>query len=318
MSFPGLKEIARQPELLTGGHRLCSGCAAPVIGRLIMHALRKPDNTIVVQPTGCFEVSTTIYPYSAWRIPWVHSAFENSAATASGIVAAYKVFSRRRGISEPDVICISGDGATVDIGLQALSGAWERRDRFLYVLYDNGAYMNTGIQRSSATPYAASTTTSPAGRVIPGKREWAKPIARIAAEHDIPYVATASPAYWRDLMMKVRRGLEADGPAFMHALSPCPRGWRHASDLSIHIARLATQTCFFPLWECANREYKLSAPSVIYQKRPDLKKPVEAFLQPQGRFRHLFKPEKRTDIIETIQRSVDREWNLILTRCKGS
>ena len=318
MSLPSIKDLARQPELLTSGHRLCSGCAAPIVGRLIAHALRKPNNTIVVQPTGCFEVATTIYPYTAWRVPWVHNAFENAAATASGIVAAHRIFSRRYGVDEPDVICIAGDGGTVDIGLQALSGAWERGDRFLYVLYDNGAYMNTGIQRSSATPHAAWTTTTPAGKVIPGKRGWVKPIARIAVEHDIPYVATANPAYWRDLMLKARRGLEADGPAFIHTIAPCTRGWRYPPDMTIEVARLATETCFFPLWECVDGRYKISGPSIRFKVKPELKKPVEEFMKVQGRFRHLFRPERRTDIIDAIQRYVDREWALLLRRAEGT
>lgn len=317
MSSLSLKKIATQEEILTGGHRLCSGCGAPIIGRLITHGLRKPDNTIIIQPTGCLEVATTIYPYSAWRVAWVHNAFENAAATASGIVAAYKAFHRRKGVSEPDVICIGGDGGTVDIGLQALSGAWERGDRFLYILYDNGAYMNTGIQRSGATPYGAWTTTTPVGRVLPGKIQWRKPIARIAVEHDIPYVATVNPAYWRDLIEKVRKGLEAEGPAFIHALAPCPRGWRFPTDLSIKIARLATETCIFPLWDYVNGKYELSVPSVRYQKLPKLKKPVEDYLVTQGRFRHLFKPKRRDDLIEAIQRRVDQEWELLLKRCES-
>jgi len=181
------------------------------------------------------------------------------------------------------------------------------------VLYDNEAYMNTGIQRSGGTPHAASTTTSPAGKVIPGKLGWKKPIARIMVEHNPPYVATASPAYWRDLMTKVKKGLEVDGPAFIHIISPCPRGWRYPMNMTIELARIAVETCIFPLWECEGGEYSVSSPSMRYVRRPDMTKPVKEYLKLQGRFRHLFNPE-RTDIIERIQKHADREWKLILKR----
>ncbi|MFQ6086104.1 MAG: thiamine pyrophosphate-dependent enzyme [Candidatus Bathyarchaeia archaeon] len=316
MSTFSLKKLAKQPELLTSGHRLCAGCGAGIVGRLVMSSLRKPGNTIVVQPTGCFEVATTIYPETAWKVPWLHSAFENAASTASGIVAAYRSFKRRKDtVEEPDVICISGDGGTLDIGFQALSGAWERGDRFVYVLYDNQGYMNTGTQRSSATPYSAWTTTTPVGKILPGNVIWRKPIARIAVEHDIPYVATANPAYWRDHMEKLRKALEAEGPAFIHSLAPCPLGWRFPSDSTIQIARLATETCVFPLWECVDGGYKLSHPSRARERDSRRKKPVVKFLELQGRFRHLFKPRRRNDIIKLIQRHVDNEWDLILSRC---
>jgi len=317
-----IKDLAQKPDLLMPGHRLCAGCAAGTIVRLVLKATRGP--TIITNATGCLEVATTIFPYSSWKVPWIHNAFENAAATASGIEAAFNAMKRtRKGplakYEHVDVIAFAGDGGTYDIGFQALSGAFERGHDFLYILYDNEAYMNTGIQRSGGTPRCAWTTTSPAGSVIPGKREWKKPIARIAAEHEIPYVATASPAYPIDLVRKVRKGLEVEGPAFIHVLSPCTRGWRYPPEKTIKIAKLAVETCFFPLWEAEFKDgeivYTLSAPSERIAKKPELKKPVEEYLKLQGRFSHLFRPKKREDLINEIQQWVDREWKLILKRC---
>lgn len=307
-----LRELAKKEELLTSGHRLCAGCGHPIIVRQVLKAAEgKP---IITVATGCLEVATTIYPYTSWKAPWIHTAFENVAANASGIDAALKVFERRGELKKrPDIIAFSGDGGTYDIGIQALSGAFERGHDYLHVLLDNEAYMNTGIQRSGGTPHAAWTTTTPAGKVVPGKPEWKKPIARIMAEHNASYVATASPAYWRDLIVKVQKGLAVKGPAFIHTLSPCPRGWRTPTESTIELARLAVETCFFPLWECENGEYKVSSPSMVYVKSPERKKPVIEYLKPQGRFRHLFNPD-RTDIIEAIQRHTDGEWKLILKR----
>jgi pyruvate ferredoxin oxidoreductase beta subunit len=213
-----------------------------------------------------------------------------------------------------DVIAFAGDGGTYDIGLQALSGAAERGHDFLYVLYDNEAYMNTGIQRSGGTPHGAWTTTSPAGRVIPGKPEYKKPISDIMLAHGIPYVATASPAYWRDLILKARRGLEINGPAFLHALAPCPRGWRYEMNKTIEIARLAVETCVFPLWEATDGEQTLSAPSKVIALKPERKRPVREYLKVQGRFRHLFAPEFE-HLIEEIQHSIDKTWRRLLKKC---
>ncbi|MCK4595664.1 pyruvate ferredoxin oxidoreductase, partial [candidate division WOR-3 bacterium] len=231
------KEIVEKPELFTAGHRACAGCGPAIALRQIMKATRGP--TIVTNATGCMEVVSTIYPYTAWKVPWIHTAFENVAANASGIEAALKVMKRKGRLKHEhvDVIAFAGDGGTFDIGIQALSGAVERGHDFLYVLYDNEAYMNTGIQRSGGTPHGASTTTSPAGRVIPGKTQFKKPIADIIVAHEIPYVATASIAYWQDILSKARKSLEVEGPAFMHVFAPCPRGWRYNTSKTIEIAR---------------------------------------------------------------------------------
>src|SRR3972149_1185775 len=242
-----LKELSTE-DLFDSGHRLCAGCGEGVINRMTMKALRGP--TIIVAATGCSEVASTIYPFTSWRLPWVHVAFENAAAVASGIVEAYKAMARRgAGKGHVDVLAMAGDGGTSDIGLQALSGALERGHDFLYVCYDNEAYMNTGIQRSSATPYGASTTTAPAGKKSIGQLTWKKNMPAIIAAHDIPYVATACPSYPFDLMDKVAKGAAMDGPAYIHVFSVCPTGWGPPPESGVEIGRLAVQTGVFPLYE---------------------------------------------------------------------
>ena len=321
MSELNLKQASKKPDLLTSGHRLCAGCGHPIVVRQILKATRGP--TIATAATGCLEVATSIMPFSAWNIPWIHNAFENAAATASGIEAAWQA-NRKKGkgplakYETLDVIAFAGDGGTYDIGLQALSGALERGHDFTYVLLDNEAYMNTGIQRSGGTPFTAATTTSPAGKVIPGKKEWKKPIDDIVIAHQIPYVAMLNPAWPMDVMAKSRKAFEAEGPAFLHAFVPCTRGWRYPMEKTVDLARLATQTCLFPLYECTLEEgrpvYKLSGPSAAIARRPGSKKPVTDYLESQGRFRHLFRPERRDDLIDSIQAWVDHNWEILLEK----
>src|SRR5512136_460229 len=254
------KDIAEKPELFLSGHRACAGCAALTVLRLVMKATRVL--TIVTNATGCMVVSATIYSFTSWATPWLHTAFETAGSNASGIDAALKILRKKGRIKDEqvDVIAFAGDGGTYDIGIQALSGAVERGHDFMFVLYDNEAYMNTGIQRSGGTPFGASTTTSHAGTVIPGKLEYKKPIADIMVAHEMPYVATAAPYYWKDLIQKARKGIEVNGPAFLHAYAPCPRGWRSDASKSIELTRLAVETCIFPLWEAVNGDYQLSTP----------------------------------------------------------
>jgi pyruvate ferredoxin oxidoreductase beta subunit len=308
------KDIAEKPELFLSGHRACAGCAPATVLRLIMKATRGP--TIVTEATGCMEVASTIYPYTSWATPWLHTAFETAGSNASGIEAALKILKKKGRIKneQVDVVAFAGDGGTYDIGIQALSGAVERGHDFLFVLYDNEAYMNTGIQRSGGTPYGASTTTSQAGKAVPGKLEQKKPIADIMVAHDMPYVATASPYYWKDLITKARKGIEVNGPAFLHVLAPCPRGWRSDPSKSIELSRLAVETCVFPLWEAVNGEYQLSAPSKVMALAPQKKKPVREYLQVQGRFRHLFTPQNEK-MIDDIQRLTDEKWQRLLKKC---
>ena len=311
------KEICSKPDLFLSGHRACAGCAPATVLRLIMKATRGP--TIVTEATGCMEVVSSIYPYTSWATPWLHTAFETAASNASGIEAALKIMRKkgRRKDEQVDVIAIAGDGGTYDIGIQALSGAVERGHDFLFVLYDNEAYMNTGIQRSGGTPHGAATTTSPAGKAIPGKLEYKKPIADIMVAHEIPYVGTASPYYWRDLIEKARKGLEVKGPAFLHVFAPCPRGWRSDPAKSLEYAKLAVETCVFPIWEAVNGQYQISIPSKLLALAPQKKKSVEDYLKGQGRFRHLFKPQNRK-MLEEVQKATDERWQRLLKKCNNT
>jgi pyruvate ferredoxin oxidoreductase beta subunit len=244
------------------------------------------------------EVISSQFPYTSWELPWIHTLFENVAATASGIEAALKATLRKGTRTDRDtkVVAMAGDGGTYDIGLQALSGALERGHDFLYICFNNEAYMNTGIQRSSATPYGASTTTSPASKLSIGQVTWKKNLPAIVVAHNIPYVATASASYPFDLMNKVKKGLATPGPAYIEILSVCPIGWRSPSDLSVRMGRLAVETGVFPLYEVENGQYKLSLDV------GDLK-PIENYLKPQGRFRHL-----SPDEINYIQERVISEY----------
>ena len=298
------RKLSKRPELLAPGHRLCAGCGASIIVRQMLAAIDDP--VVVTCATGCLEVGTTIYPYTAWRVPWMHNAFENSASTMAGIEAAYRSLVHQGKIPEQDVkfIAFGGDGGTYDIGLQALSGAAERGHQFLYVCYDNGAYMNTGIQRSSATPMGAHTTTSPAGKVIPGKQGTRKDLTAIMAAHNIPYVAQAAPSQWRDLMQKTRKAVNCGGSAFMNVLSSCNRGWRHETYETIEITQLAVDTCYWPLYEVEDGEWRLNY-------KPRHKLPIEEWLKRQGRFRHLFRDENR-HLIDDLQAEVDRRWERLL------
>lgn len=301
------KELAKKPDRLSSGHRLCAGCAAPIIVRQVLAAIDDP--VVVANATGCLEVATTIFPYTAWRVPWIHSAFENAAATIAGVETAYRSLVRQGKIPERNIrfIAFGGDGGTYDIGLQALSGAMERGHQIVYICYNNEAYMNTGIQRSSATPLGAHTTTSPAGSAIPGKQQMRKDLTMIMAAHDIPYVAQAAPSQWKDLMEKVRKAVNCGGPAFINVLSSCNRGWRHATDETIEITQLAVDTCYWPLYEVENGVWRLTY-------KPKEKLPVEEWLKRQGRFRHLFRPENR-HLIDELQAEVDRRWERLLFLC---
>jgi len=301
-----LKELSNKEILISSGHRACAGCGFPII---IKQALLAAENPVVVAcATGCMEVCTTIYPYTAWKVPFIHNAFENSASTLSGVEAAYKSLSRQGKLDKKiDFIAFGGDGGTYDIGFQALSGAMERGHNMLYICYDNQAYMNTGIQRSSATPRGANTTTSPAGTESYGKKQYRKDLSAVMVAHEIPYVAQASPSNWNDLVTKVKKALAVEGPAFMNIIQPCVLGWKYPSDQSIELAKLAVDTCFWPLYEVENGEYKLTY-------RPKEKKPVEDWLKRQGRFRHLFKPEN-AEILKEIQEDIDTRWSRLLAKC---
>jgi pyruvate ferredoxin oxidoreductase beta subunit len=240
---------------------------------------------------------TTGYPETAWEIPLIHAAFENSAAVASGVEAALIAKKEREG---KNILALGGDGGTFDIGFQALSGMLERGHNIKYICFDNEAYMNTGIQRCSSTPYGASTTTSPAGKFSIGENKNKKPIAAICAAHDIPYTATATVAYHVDLEKKIKKALATKGPCFIHIFAPCPTGWRYPSNLTVEISRLAVQTGIFVLWELEGSDFN----QMKITKKPVKRKPVEEYLKLQGRFRHIM---KKPDEIAKIQQMVDEK-----------
>ncbi len=299
-----LKDLVKKEDVLTSGHRLCAGCGAPIAVRQILMGAPDDVELVVANPTGCLEVSTTIYPYSSWNASYIHCAFENAASTISGSEAAYRSL-KKQGKLDDDYrfVVFGGDGGTYDIGLQALSGALERGHRMVYVCYNNEAYMNTGIQRSGATLKGSWTTTSPHGKESYGKTENRKDLTGIVAAHNIPYVAQASIGNWRDVVKKAQKAFDADGPSFINILAPCHRGWRYPMEKTVDLARLAVQTCVWPLYEIENGEWNLTT-------KPKEKKPVEEYLKQQGRFAHLFKEENQ-EVLKSIQEYVDKEWERI-------
>lgn len=308
---PNLKKMSVDQDLLAGGHRSCAGCTAPAILRQALHVAG--PNTVVGFATGCMEVSTTIYPYTAWRVPYIHCAFENAAATVSGVEAAYRSLKRKGrvpGDKKLNFIVFAGDGGTYDIGFQSLSGAMERGHNLLYICYDNNAYMNTGVQRSSATPRGAVTYTSPGGAVVSGKQQRRKDITACMIAHDIPFVAQASVSHHVDFMRKVARGLEVDGPAFINIVQPCHRGWRCEASDSIHLARMAVESRFWPLYEVDHGRWKVNY-------RPKKHVPVIEWLKIQGRFKHLFKDDP-DGMLDWHQQQVDTQWEDLLEKEKAS
>ncbi len=304
-----LKALTEKEERITGGHRMCAGCGAPIVVRTVLRALKPEDHAVVGVATGCLEVSTCLYPYTAWKDSFIHSAFENAAATVSGAEAAYRALAKVGKVKgTTKFIAFGGDGGTYDIGFQALSGAMERGHDMVYVCYDNEAYMNTGIQRSSSTPKYADTTTSPAGSAIPGKVQFKKDLTMIMASHNIPYVAQSAPfRNLKDLYEKAEKAIYTPGPAFLNVLAPCPRGWRYNTPQLMEIVRLAIETCVWPLYEVVEGKF-------ILNYKPKNKLPVVEYLKPQARFRHLFTKENE-GLIEEIQKEVDRRWNRLLELC---
>lgn len=300
-----LKELITRKDPLTGGHRACAGCGFPQIVRAILMASKDP--VVVVCATGCLEVTTTIFPYTAWNVPFLHNAFENAAATASGVEAAYAAFKKQNKIKgNINFIAFGGDGGTYDIGLQSLSGAMERGHNLLYVCYNNEAYMNTGIQRSGATPRGANTTTEPAGKIKAGKSGKRKDLTAIIVAHNIPYVAQATVGYHMDLIRKAEKAFATPGAKFINVLQPCRLGWAYKPELTMEVSRLAVQTGMWPIYEVENGKYKLSL-------KPKEKKPIVEFLKLQDRFRHLFRPGNE-QLLADLQAEVDRNWDELLIK----
>jgi pyruvate ferredoxin oxidoreductase beta subunit len=280
------REDGRIINLMEPGHTGCAGCGQAIGARLVAKAAG--PRVIIANATGCLEVYTTTYPRTAWEVPWIHSLFENAASVASGMEATLKAMGRYEDIK---IIAQAGDGGTADIGLGCISGMFERGHDILYICYDNEGYMNTGYQRSSLTPVGARTTTSPPGRKSWGNTTRKKNMPLIAVAHGVPYVATATPAEPRDLMRKVQKALEIEGPKYLHLLVPCVPGWGIESELSVEMARLATETFLFPVFEIEN--------GVITKvKKVKERKPVEDYLRPQRRFAHLFRPGGESILVE--------------------
>ena len=300
-----LKEVvANKPSRFSEGHKMCAGCGAPPVARMVLRALKPEDHAVIATATGCMEVSTFTYPYTSWTDSFIHTAFENAGSTLSGVEAAYKSLKKQGKLKEDThtkFIAFGGDGGTYDIGLQSLSGAMERGHDMVYVCYD----MNTGIQRSSATPKFADTTTSPAGTVIPGKAQERKDLTEIMVSHHLPYVAqTLAMTNFKDLYEKAEKAIYTEGPTFLNVMAPCPRGWGYPTEDLMQINKLAADTCYWPLYEVVDGKYKITY-------KPAKKLPVEEFLKPQKRFRHMFKPGNEW-MIEEFQRIVDKRWNELL------
>ena len=308
MAYNHKQIISEKPSRLTSGHRMCAGCGAPSVARMILRAVKPEDHVVVSNATGCMEVSTFLYPYTAWTDSYIHTAFENAAATLSGVEACYKSMKAQGKLpadKDTKFIAFGGDGGTYDIGLQSLSGAMERGHDMVYVCYDNGAYMNTGIQRSSATPRFADTTTTPAGTKIPGKMQSRKDLTKVMVGHHLPYVAqTLALSNYKDLYEKAEKAIYTEGPCFLNVMAPCPRGWGYNTEDLMQINKLAVETCYWPLYEVIDGKYKISY-------KPAKKLPIEEFLKPQKRFKHMFKPGNEW-MIEAFQKEVDDRWNELL------
>ena len=308
MAYNVKEVVANRPSRFKAGHRMCAGCGAPVVGRMVLRALKPEDHAVICSATGCMEVSTFIYPYTSWSDSFIHTAFECAGATLSGVEAAYNSLKKQGKLPEDEhtkFIAFGGDGGTYDIGLQSLSGAMERGHDMVYVCYDNGAYMNTGIQRSSATPHFADTTTSPAGSKVPGKLQPRKDLTEVMAGHHIPYVAQSIAVNnLKDLYEKSEKAIYTKGAAFLNVFTPCPRGWGYPTDELMNINKLAVETCYWPLYEVIDGKY-------IVNYKPKNKLPIEEFLKSQRRFKHMFLPGNEW-MIEEFQKEVDLRWENLL------
>lgn len=304
------KDTMNKKERLAPGHRMCAGCGGTIAARNVLRGLHEEDKAVICNATSCLEVSTFMYPYVAWEDSFIHTAFACAGATLSGVESAYEALKKKGKIDENyKFIAFGGDGGTYDIGLQSLSGAMERNHDLVYVCYDNGAYMNTGIQRSSATPMFADTTTTPVGSKSNGKPQNRKDLATIIAAHDIPYVAqTTFIKNFKDLHIKSERAIYTKGAAFLNVMAPCPRGWRYPAENIMEVCKMAVETCYWPLFEVIEGKW-------ILNYKPKKKLPVEEFLRLQGRFKHLFKSGNEY-LIDAFQREVDRRWEELLTKCE--
>jgi pyruvate ferredoxin oxidoreductase beta subunit len=302
-----IRDLTKRDTRLTSGHRACAGCTQLVALRQAIGAIEDP--VVVAAATGCMEVVTTIFPYTAWNVPYVHSTFENAAATISGVEAAYRAMRARGEIPDRRIkfVAFAGDGGSYDIGLQSLSGALERGHDFLFICYDNEGYMNTGVQRSGATPFGAWTNTTPDSEMHHGKARPRKDLTEIVVAHGVPYAAQACISHWKDYVRKVEKAVRTEGPTFLNVLVPCTVGWKFPPEQGVEVAKLAVETCFWPLYEFENGNHRLN-------HRPREKRPITDWTSTQGRFRHLDRPGNE-GLAEELQRQVDRRWENLLRRC---
>lgn len=308
-----LKEFSTSAERFEGAHLLCPGCAHSIIVREVLNASN--HDLVVSAATGCLEVCTAVYPYTSWDVSWIHIGFENSSTAAAGAEAMYKALERKGRLPNPErkpkFVAFGGDGSTYDIGFQFISGCFERGHNMMYICLDNEVYANTGGQRSSSTPIGASTTTSPAGRISYGEKRNKKDIVQIMAAHGAPYVAQVAPNKWKDMVRKIQRGFETEGPVFINAMSACTTEWKFDPDKTIDISELAVDSCVFPLYEIEG------GTKLTINYRPKNKIPVRDYLGAQGRFKHLFKKENE-HIIEEWQKRVDAKWDYLQRREEAS
>lgn len=307
-----LKALALKDDLFTAGHTLCSGCGVSVVLKSVLRAAKYP--LVVSNATGCLQRSSANFPRTSWKLNWLHSSGGDAAATMSGIQAVYRSLKRRGKLStdkERKFLVLGGDGATYDMGLGAISGALERGDDIVYLCYDNQVYDAAGGYSSSATPMGAATVTTPAGKVLPGKLQKRKAIVKITAAHYAPYVAQTSPFLWQDMYKKAEKAFETNGPAFLSVLCPCPPVWKISTETSIHLTRLAADTCVWPIYEIKNGR------RLTVNYKPKKKLPVTEWLKPQVRFQHLMLPENKW-IVDKIQHEVDKEWEFLLSSENGN
>ena len=305
--FKNLKQFSKSAEKFEGANLLCPGCAH---GMIIREVLNSVDGHIVIgNSTGCIEVSTAVYPYTSWDVPWIHIGFENGSTAAAGAEAMYRALSKKGKYKgeKPKFVAFGGDGSTYDIGFQWISGCFERGHDLTYVCFDNEVYANTGGQRSGSTPLGSSTSTTPAGKASYGKKEKKKDLLAIMAAHGSPYVAQVAPNKWKDMNKKIKTAIDAEGPTFINALSPCTTEWRFSCNNTVEMMDLAVDSLVFPLYEIING-HELN---ITY--RPKNVIPVRDYLGVQGRFKHLFKPENE-HIIEQFQKDVDKKWEMLQRR----
>lgn len=302
-----LKQFSKSAEKFEGANLLCPGCAH---GMIIREVLNSVDGPILIgNSTGCLEVSTAVYPYTSWDVPWIHIGFENGSTAAAGAEAMYRALAKKGRYKgeKPKFVAFGGDGSTYDIGFQWISGCFERGHDITYVCLDNEVYANTGGQRSSSTPIGSSTSTTPAGKVGSGKKESKKDLLAIMAAHGAPYVAQVAPNKWKDMNQKIKKALDTEGPTFINALSACTTEWRFSCNNTVEMMDLAVDSLVFPLYEIINGH------ELHITYRPKNVIPVRDYLGVQGRFKHLFKPENE-HIIEQFQKEVDAKWEMLQRR----